>query len=93
MNPIRFTVLCTVLSFLSLSVKAQQESAQTQLSSSKKMVVITAPTPSPTPRKTSQTTITVYAGITRGNHVQAVIYPFSGLLLRAQFGHLEHFSV
>jgi hypothetical protein len=49
MNPIRFIVLCGFLSFLSLSVKAQQESAQTQLSSSKKMVVPIAPTPSPTP--------------------------------------------
>ena len=81
MNPVRFIVFYTVLSFLSLSVKAQQESAQTQLSSSKKMVVTTAPTPSPTPKVKPPTTITVYAGITRGNHVQAAIYPLSGLPL------------
>jgi hypothetical protein len=57
MKPVKLIVLGTVRSFLSLSVKARQESAQTQLSSSKKMVVPTAPTPSRTSKGEPQTTI------------------------------------
>jgi hypothetical protein len=47
MKPAKFIVLCTSLPLLSLSVKAQRESAQTQLLSSKTIAAKAAPTPSP----------------------------------------------
>ncbi len=43
----KFIGLCTILPLLSLSVKAQRESAQTQLLSSKTIAANAAPTPSP----------------------------------------------
>jgi hypothetical protein len=49
MKSAKFIGLCIIPSLLSLSVKAQQKSAQTQLLSSKTIAANAAPTPSPLP--------------------------------------------